>query len=182
MAISSPVSRRYAKALIEVADKQRAVERTAEELDQVAEVIQGSPELRSVLLNPVFTPAEKSKVLGAVLSRLTVSELIQRFLQLVLDEDRLAELPAINRAVRRMADLRAGRVRAEVQSASPLSSDAQDSLRRALERKTGKTVEMEVTVDPSLLGGVRARIGSTVIDGTLRSQLEQLKEGLLRAD
>jgi F-type H+-transporting ATPase subunit delta len=184
MAMSSPVSRRYATALVEAAAKEGAerVEKVADEIQRTAALLGGSPDLKNVLLNPVFTPAERAKVLEAVMQKLALSDLVRRFLKLLVDGDRIGELNAIARAVRRMADLRAGIVRAEVTAASALSPDAVASLRRALEKRTGRQVELELSIDPSLLGGVRARIGSTVIDGTLRSQLEQLREGLLRSE
>jgi F-type H+-transporting ATPase subunit delta len=184
MALSSPVSRRYATALVEAAVKDGlpALERVAEEIQGVASMLQSSPELRGVLSNPVFTIAERAKVIGQVMAQLRLSEMMQRFLKLVIDADRIGEIGAIARAVRRQADLRAGKVRVEIQSAATLSTDAVASLRKALERRTGRTVELDLSVDQNLLGGVRARIGSTVIDGTLRAQLEQLREGLLRAE
>jgi len=118
----------------------------------------------------------------AVLVKLGASELTQRFLALVAERDRLAEVGGIARAVRQMADERAGRVRAKVESATALAADAQSNLKRALEKRTGKKVDLDVVVDPELLGGLRATIGSTVFDGTLRSQLARLSESLERAD
>jgi F-type H+-transporting ATPase subunit delta len=184
MAISSPISRRYARALIEAASKDgpAGIERAAGELERMLAVLNGSAELRGVLANPVFTPGQRDQVLKAVTRRLGLSELVARFLDVLIRAERIGEIAPIARAVRRMADLRAGRVRAEVQSAAPLSDDAITSLRLALERRTGKTVEIELKVDPTLLGGVRTRIGSMVIDGTLRSQLDSLREGLLRSE
>lgn len=180
--MDSTVARRYATAIADATLNGGNLEQVAKELESFAELMKGSEDLRHALLNPVFTAAEREKALRAILSRLGLSEVTTRFLKLVGTKNRFAVMDAIARTVRRLADARAGRVRAHVDTASPLSADAQDSLRRALEKRTGRAIELTVAVDPSLLGGLRTRIGFTVLDGTLRSQLDGLKESLLRAE
>jgi F-type H+-transporting ATPase subunit delta len=184
MALESSISRRYATALIDFAGSggDAAIDRAAEEVARFAQLFDSSSDVANVLTNPIFTPAERSKTLDALMEKLQLSDATRRFLTLILERGRMAATPQIARTVRKLADDRARRVRAIVETAAPLSPDAADSLRRALEKRTGKRVEIDVAVNPSLLGGVRARIGSTVLDGTIRSQLELLRETLARSD
>ena len=178
MSLTSAVSRRYATAIVEAAAAAGTLEDIAAEVERFREVYEGVDDLRNVLVNPTFTDQEKSASLNAVIGKLGLSDMTRRVLELIGSRDRMAEMPGIARAVRRLADERAQMIRATVQSASPLPPEVQERLQKALESHTGKKVQMELTVDPSLLGGLRATIGSTVLDGTLRSQLDNLRETL----
>jgi len=180
MPIVSPVARRYASALIGAAGDR--IDRAAQDLDRFTAAFEDSFDLRNVLSNPIFTQTERKKALEATGTKLEISEIVRRFLEILGDKGRMGDLPAIARTVRRLADERAGRLRARVETATPLAPDAVDNLRRALEKRTGKKIELDISVDPSLLGGVRARIGSQVFDGTIRSQLDQLQESLARSE
>jgi F-type H+-transporting ATPase subunit delta len=179
----STAARRYATAIVESAATQgeAVLEQVTRDLEEFSAMVDGSQDLRHVLLNPIFTAKERTGALGAVLARVTLSDLSRRLLILLGERNRVSLLADVARNVRRLADQRAGRVRAEIEAAAPLTAEAKELLRRALERRTGRTVEMTVTVDPKLLGGLRARVGSMVLDGTLRSQLDGLREQLLRA-
>lgn len=184
MALTSPVNRRYARALVDAAAKlgPTGVDQVAEEITRFASAVATSQDLTTILTNPVFTSVDREKALGAVLDKMQPSELVRRFFLLLSERDRMQELAAIAESVRRLADEGAGRLRAVIETASPLSPDAAESLRRALEKRTGKTIALDVTVNPALLGGVRAQIGSTVLDGTIRAQLDQLRDRLVRDD
>jgi len=104
---------------------------------------------------------------------------VQRFVLLLLDRSRIVLLPAIARAYQAMADDHVGRVRAQVTSAEPLTQVALDRVRRSLEQRTGKKVVMETAVDPELIGGLVARVGDLVLDGSVRTQLADLRTKLL---
>jgi len=180
----SSAGRRYATAVVESAAKQgeAVLEKVTRDLESIAALMTTSPDLRQVLLNPVFSVAERKKALDAVIARLDMAELAKKVVELLSERNRLSLLGDVARSARRLSDLRAGRVRAKVETAAPLTGPAMDQLKRALERRTGKSVEMTVAVVPSLLGGVRTTIGSMVLDGTIRSQLDDLREQLLRTD
>lgn len=184
MATNTSVARRYATAIVEAAAARsdRELETVTKELEQFAGLMNFSFDLRHTLISPVFTQKERMAVLQKMLGMLKLSDLTTRFLTMIGERNRFSIIEDVARSARRLADARANRLRADVEAAAPLTKDAEESLRRALERRTGKAVELKVQVDPSLLGGVRARIGSIVLDGTLRSQLEQLKESLLRTE
>jgi F-type H+-transporting ATPase subunit delta len=127
----------------------------------------------------VFSGQEKRSVLEQLLPRVTPTPAVQRFVMLLLERGRIVLLPAIARAYRDMMDLHLGRVRAKVTSAQPLDAGALDRVRRALEQRTGKQVLLETAVDPELVGGVVARVGDLVLDGSVRTQLEDLRAKLL---
>ncbi len=181
---TTTASRRYADALVEGAASvsEAELDQVKLGLEQFAHAVATSPDLESVLENPVFTQAERSRVLEATMTRLGLPERVMKFLRLVADRGRIAELPAINEAVKLLADRREGRVQARVSSASELPPQTVDQLRKALEKKTGKRIEVHVTVDPSLIGGVRAQVGSLVFDGSIRAELARLRETLRPRD
>lgn len=182
MPMESPASRRYAEALLEACTKEQVQDLppVRDELSRFAAMTEESFDLQNVLSNPVIGQDERSAVLDRVMEHMKLSELVRRFLRLVVEKDRMAEITHIAEAFRRLADARAGKVRAYVESAADLSPTASEQLRRALEKRTGKKVEMEITVDPSLIGGLRARVGSLVFDGTIKAELQRL-QGRLRA-
>ena len=119
-------------------------------------------------------------MLKALVTRLALSPSTTRFLDLVAERHRFDLLIDIGREVRRLADEKAQRLRAQVDTAAPLTPDAEAALKKALEQRTGKSVELVINVDPTLLGGLRAKVGSVILDGTIRSQLTALRETLLR--
>jgi len=182
MSTSSSISRRYATAFVDAAEAAGTVDTVAGELERFAGAFEAAPDLPNVLTNPVFTSAERTKTLASVITALQVSDMSKRILDMLLEGDRMAEVPGSARAVRTLADQRSSRVRATIESAAELSAETIGNLKRALEKRTGKVVELDVAVDPGLLGGIRTTIGSTVLDGPIRRQLDELREDLLRAD
>lgn len=178
MADNAQASRRYAEALVQASGTDEELELYKNELLAFKTAIADSPDLRNVLLNPIFTTEDRDGVLAAIMKSLDLSEKMQRFLVLLTERDRMDAVEEIADVFRTLADQRAGRVLAHVESAAPLSEDAQSQLKRALEKKTGKKIELEVTVDQSLIGGIRTQVGSQVFDGTIRSELDRLKNTL----
>lgn len=165
----------YAAALLEVARAEGDLERVEDELYQVARLIQSNDQLRSTLTDQAV-PVEMrqgvvEQLLGAKASPVTTS-----LVSWLVGAGRAKDIPDIvTRLVDRSADAR-GEVVAEVRSAVPLDGDQQTRLAAALSASTGKKVAVKVVIDPSVLGGLRAELGDTVIDGTVRSRLNQLRE------
>jgi F-type H+-transporting ATPase subunit delta len=178
-AMGGSVARRYARALFGIGIDAGNFEALGHEIDELSSLLAGSPELRNALENPVFRPEEKRAVLEQILPRVTPTAEVRRFVLLLLERRRLVMLPAIARAYRDLADAHAGRVRAKVTSAEPLSPAALEGIRRALGQRTGKQVLVEAEVDPDLIGGVIARVGDLVLDGSVRTQLAELREKLV---
>jgi F-type H+-transporting ATPase subunit delta len=178
-ALAGSVARRYARALFQIGVDAGSVEALGQELSDLAALFEQSVELRQALVNPVFKPSEKRAILDRLLPRVTPSPVVQRFSALLLDRGRITLLPAAARAYRELSDAHAGRVRAVVTSAAPLSAGDLERVRRSLERRTKKKVMLEAEVDPSLIGGLVARVGDLVLDGSVRTQLETLRDKLL---
>src|SRR4051812_32323927 len=162
------VSRRYARALFSMGVDRGTFEQLGKELDAVAELWSGSPELRQALENPIFKASEKRAVLQGLLPRVAPTADVQKFVVLLLDRRRLHGIAAIARAYREMADVHTGRVRAHVTSAQPLAAAELERVRQSLARRTGKQVILESSVDPTLIGGLVARVGDLVLDGSVR--------------
>ena len=167
----------YATALFEVARAEGTLERVEAELYTVARAIEGSEELRSKLTDQALPVELRQGIVEDLLADRT-SPVTKALVSFVVGSGRARDLPAIiDKMVRRSAEDRA-EVVADVRSAIPLDDDQQRRLAEALGRRTGKKVSVKVNVDPSILGGVIATIGDTVIDGTVRRRLDQLKENL----
>jgi F-type H+-transporting ATPase subunit delta len=177
--IAGSLARRYARALLEVGSEKGNWEQLGAETEGLASAYAGSRDLSEALTNPVFARSKRRDVLVAVLARMAVSPEMKNFALLLFDRERLPYLPAIARELRLMVDEKAGRARATVTSARPLASDQTAELQRALEQVSGKKVVLEQKEDPSLLGGVVAQLGDVVFDGSVRTQLERMRERIL---
>lgn len=169
------VSRRYAKALLQIAQEVNSVDRYGNDLEKfwdVARLENGL--LANALANPVFTKPERKLVLERVLPGMNLDNTVCNFLRLLLDKNRMDGMEGIVREYRAFADIEANRVRATVTTSAPLDAAAREQVLRALEISTGKSVVLDARVDPTLLGGMVAQVGSRVFDASLRSRLERL--------
>jgi F-type H+-transporting ATPase subunit delta len=183
-AYGGSIARRYARALFEVGLKDGSYLKLGQQLVELADVYGSSPELRQALENPVFKPAEKRAILERVLERVVggggeASRPLQRLSLMLLDRGRIGLLPLIARAYQTLADERAGQVRGKVTSATALSAADLDRVRRALEQRTRRKVILETAVDPDLIGGLVARVGDLVLDGSVRTQLDEMRRRLI---
>jgi F-type H+-transporting ATPase subunit delta len=176
---SSSVGRRYAKALLSLADEQKQTARIQKELADFAETWNASAELRGVFENPKVDEASRKKVLGALLDRMAASPLVKNGLSLLAERGRLRHVPEIAEGFASMASARTGTVTAEVTSATALPETYFNELKNALEKATGKKVVLVKKQDPSLIAGVVTRVGDRVIDGSVRTRIQELQEELL---
>lgn len=175
---SMTVARRYASALADVLvdGKEEAVVR--EELGAWAEMVQQNPLLLEGLTNPTVPYDQKSKVLSELIAKTKVRPTTANFLRLVLRNQRFDQLTQINAKLSDIMDERAGVVSAEVTSARPISEPVKGALEQTLQQITNRRVRLNFATDETLLGGIVTRIGSTIYDGSVRSQLERLKQEL----
>jgi len=170
---------RYARALLDVAAESNRTDAVADQLTSFVRAFEQSRELSDVLLNPAYSRGQRSQVVEALIKVMgNVEPALANTLRLLVDRNRLSYLPDIARLYRDMADAQAGRVRGQVTSAVPLSADTLQSLASNLKALTQRNVVLEAKVDPTVLGGVAAQVGSTLYDGTLRTQLEQMRRQL----
>ncbi len=176
--IAGSLARRYARAILAIGLDQGNYEALGREVSDLAKAMAASEELTDTLLNPVFKRSQRRKVLDKVLVRLGVSKVTKNFFNLLLDRERLVAVPDIARELSAMIDDKAGRIKALVTSAQPLSPLQLSQLKQALEKTSGKTVDLEKTEDPNLLGGVIALLGDVEYDGSLRTQLRLMRDSL----
>ena len=172
------IARRYARAIFGLAEGAQAHATLLEEARTLSAEIAGSEELGRVLLAPLHPRSERKAVLRELGTRLGLSAEIRVASEILVDENRLAILAPICDELARLVDAEAGRIAARVVSARPLDAVAQRQIQGALARRVGAEVAVEFAVDPELIGGVVARIGDVLLDGSIRTQLEQLGETL----
>jgi F-type H+-transporting ATPase subunit delta len=170
---------RYARALLDVAVKEKAdLEQIEAELSQFADLFAQYPQLEKVLLNPAVPVPRKRAAVSDLLGRTNFSPIVSKLIALLADRDRLVLVPELLAAYRdRLLDYR-NVVRAMVTTAAPLDAPRTQAIQQGLARLTGRTVTLTTNVDPSIIGGLVARIGSTVYDGSVTRQLARMKERL----
>ncbi|HYY25664.1 MAG TPA: ATP synthase F1 subunit delta [Candidatus Udaeobacter sp.] len=177
--IEGSLSRRYAKALFELAQEAGQEEQVDQEGEQFYAAYSGS-ELQGLLTNPAFGLESRKKVLLKVAETQRLSPLTIHFLSLLLERDRLAYLPGIVSSYRRMLNEAKGRVEAKVVGASPLEPAMLDRLSQMLRGISGKEVVLEQETDPALIGGVLIELEGKIYDGSVRTQLEKMKQRIAR--
>ena len=174
------VARRYATALADVVTARGEAQEVQKELRDWAEMMQSNEQLLEVFRNPTIPYEQKRKVLNTLIARTRVRPTTANFLQVLLQNQRLAELDEVNKRFTQLLDERSGVVSAQVTTARPVPQSSQDSLRAKLAEMTGKSVRLSFTTDEDLIGGIVTRIGSTIYDGSVRNQLQQVKERLAK--
>ena len=166
---------RYAAALFDLADESRELDAVAGDLRQLKAMIVASADLLRLLRSPVLTRAEQGRAMDAVLGQAGATSLVRRFVGLVAENRRLFALPDMIEAF--LADLarRRGEVTAAVTSAAPLSEAQRNALDETLRRAVGGKVSVELRTDPSLIGGLVVKVGSRLVDSSLKSKLQRLQ-------
>jgi F-type H+-transporting ATPase subunit delta len=178
--IPGSIARRYAKALFSLAVEKGRIEPWSDALLALGEAIEGSTELRDVLQNPAYPRETRAAVMARLTEPLRLDAEPAALLQLLGERNRLSGLTAIVAAFRELADVELGRIRARVTSAVPLDDAAVHAIAEKLSAATQKKVLVERAIDPAILGGVVAQVGSVVYDGSIRTQLEDLRSTLKR--
>ena len=170
------LARRYARAVLSL----EAVDKVAADLRSLAKAMKDSDELVSTLASPAIRRADRRRVLDGLLERVGSHANTKNLVYLLLDGERMSALPAISRELDAMLEARGGRISATITSAKPLEQAQVSQITAALEKISGKKVEVTRREDPALLGGVVAKLGDTVYDGSLRTQLRALREELTK--
>jgi F-type H+-transporting ATPase subunit delta len=173
---------RYARAILDVAVKEQAdLEQIERELGEFAGLFKQYPLLEKVLLNPAVPVPRKRAAVADLLAQAKFSPIVSKLLTLLADRDRLVLVPDLLKAYSdRVLDYR-GVVRAEVTTATPIDPARAEAIHRGLAALTRRTVTMTTKIDPAIIGGIVARIGSTVYDASVVRQLEKMKERLVES-
>ena len=179
---SRAAATRYARALFDVALQEADVQQAGRDLDGFVRIVAGNAQLERVLTNPAIPAPRKRALIESLLEKAgEVSSPVAKLLKLLADRDRLVLLPELASAYRARLMEHAKVVRAEVTTAIGLPADRVAALQQGLAIATGREVQLENRVDPSIIGGAITRIGSTVYDGSVTRQLERMKEALTQS-
>ncbi|MDF1536729.1 MAG: ATP synthase F1 subunit delta [bacterium] len=172
------LAKRYAKAVIGLAQEAGSVTEVGQELEQISGLFAENPDLVNVFSDPTIAHKIKEKVLEEILRKGSIQELTMRFIHVLNEKNRILGIGEISRSYRDLSDQLTNRTRAMVVSASKLEDKEKDKIKEALSRISGKDVILEIEEDESLLGGVVAYMGSQVYDGSLKNQLALIKDSL----
>jgi F-type H+-transporting ATPase subunit delta len=171
----SGVAARYASALFEVAREANAVDAVAADLDRFDSMIQSSPDLQRLIRNPVFTAEEQTGAIGALLDRAGLTGLVGNFIRLVASKRRLFALPDMVRAFRELVAESKGIVRAQVTLAERPSERVVEDIKAALREVAKAEINLDVKIDPGLIGGLIVKMGSRMVDASVRTKLNSIR-------
>ncbi|HXZ81762.1 MAG TPA: ATP synthase F1 subunit delta [Terriglobales bacterium] len=178
----SAITSRYARAFADVVfEKHLDVEKMRRELHSMMDVAQGSAELRRIWENPAIPSDQKQRLLGALAARLEISRPVRNFIAVLIDHRRIGQLREITSEFEHEINQRLGFAEAQIVSARQISDSEKGEVEAQIERLTGKKVRAQYVTDPSLLGGAIVKVGSTIYDGSVRGQLQKIKEELASA-
>ncbi len=172
------LARRYAKALFAVGKENDAYEAYNQTLQGVAGLYTSTPEVADALTNPLYPIDVRQKVMVSLIDSMGVDKVPANFLNLLVEKKRADILPEIAEEFRMMVDEEKNISHGSVTSAVELSDELQAKIKAALEKLTGKQVELSTSVDPSLIGGIVAKVGDLVLDGSIKTQLAGLKDSI----
>ena len=170
-------AKRYASALLQVAQEQGKVSAFDAELQSLAAIFGGNSSLQTALGSPVVPPSKKKAIFEALLPKLGISPSLRNLIHILIDNERIAEIPLLAMIFRDLADELEGRVRVKVTSATELG-DNEAKLKAILEKTLKRQVLLESTVDPRVLGGLVVRVQDRVFDASIKGELERWKEAL----
>jgi F-type H+-transporting ATPase subunit delta len=179
--IVSGVAGRYASALFELAQEKRAVDAVARDLDAFDALIRESADLERLIKSPVFTAEEQEKAVAAILERAGLGGLAANFIRLVASKRRLFALPDMIKAFRRLVADAKGIVEAEVRLAEPPSEKVLADIKSALREVAKAEVDVDVKIDPALIGGLVVRLGHRMVDASLRTKLNAIRLAMREA-
>ncbi len=176
------IARRYAKALLIIGKGDGNAEKYREELDGVTQLFTGDKLLEQTIGNPLYAAAARQKVLKSVIEKMGLSNVMRSFVFLLFDKGRFSFLNHINDFYQKLADDLKGVARASLTSATELSAETVEKIRLSLSKKTGKQIILDVHQDSDLIGGIVTKIGDLVLDGSIKTQLLNMKESLKRGE
>ena len=172
------IGRRYAKALIALGQEQGAWQEVGKNLTDFVALFEGNELLRKVLCDPIHDRKKRKAILQGVVRKMELGTICSNFLQLLVDKERIRYLTAIYSAYQRLEDALAGRLRARLVTAQRLEDEEVAAIRKALEQRFKKEIILDWSEDSEILGGVVCKVDGMVFDGSVRTQLETVKESM----
>jgi F-type H+-transporting ATPase subunit delta len=173
--ISTGIAGRYAQAVYDLAREEGSLDAVEADLESLGAALDDSADLRALISSPIYSRDEQGAAIGAIADRMGLSPVMRNVLGLMAQKRRLFVLPQLLQTLRARIAYARGEVAAEVVSAQPLSAEQESRLAETLSKKAGKSVKLNTRVDPSLIGGLVVRLGSRMIDTSIRAKLGQLQ-------
>lgn len=181
MSTTAAIARRYAQALLDIGIEQDIFEQFNEQLVALADLFRDSREFQITMLNPSIKLKERKAIMRKIAEQFGLHDIVRNFTLLLLDNERFRHIVEISEEYQRVADRRAGRIRAEVTSAVAMGDAQTEKLKAQLLQLTGANeIELTASVDADLIGGVVAKVGSIVLDGSVRHQFESMRSSILQ--
>lgn len=174
------IAKRYARALADLSEATKSVDKAKSDLAAFAAAVESQPALQKLFSSPVFTPDDRKAVVRELAAKLGLQQDTTRFLEHLAVTGRTRLMREIREAYDELLAERQNRASVKLTTAAPLNNGDLAELKKQLEAVTGKSVEIDAQVDPSLIGGARARIGSVIYDGTIRNQLNKMRGQLAK--
>ncbi|MFC1867460.1 ATP synthase F1 subunit delta [Thermodesulfobacteriota bacterium] len=178
----SRLSKRYARALFGLGQEDGSFKQYGQELKEFTSFFKEKADFGQAVSNSVFTVEDRQKVLKAALDQSGFSDLVKNFLNLLLDKNRIGAIEVITEHYARLTDEASNIAHAEITTAKPLKKETLDKVVKSLEGLTSKEIKSDLREDPDLIGGIIVKIGDLVLDGSVRAQLEGLKESFKRGE
>lgn len=179
--LTSGAAGRYSTALFELAREAGELDRVDADLDQLSETLDESPEMAELIRNPVYTRVEQGRAMAAITDRMGLSNLVGNVVGLMAQKRRLFALPQMIAMFRALLAEHRGEVTAEVTAAHPLSDVQRDALAEKIKGSLGRDVQLNVRVDQDIIGGLVVRVGSKMIDSSIRAKLAKLQNAMKEA-
>ena len=173
------IAKRYAKALVRLAEEKKTVDKTRDDLAAFVSAVDSSPDLQKLFASPVFTPENKKAVIRELAIKMSLDPTTQRFVEHLAETNRIRYVKEMFEAFREILAERTNRAMAKLTTATAISAADLADIKKKLETLTGKQVDIDAQVDASLIGGVKAQIGSTIYDGTIKNQLSKMRSQLM---
>ncbi len=174
----SGVAERYARALFDLSLEEKAIDATETDLGRIEAIMNESEDFMRLVKSPVFTSDEQLAAVSALLDKAKIEGIVGNFVRVVTSNRRLFSLPGIIKAFRKILSTHRGEQVAEVTSAHPLTDDELEALKASIKDALGKDIAIDAKVDPELLGGLVVKVGSQMIDSSVRTKLNSLKIAL----
>jgi F-type H+-transporting ATPase subunit delta len=180
--INLTIARRYAKALLTIGKEDGQYKEYGEDLNSFAYLLEREAELKNAISNPMYPGDDRKNVLHKILEMTNLSPIVTNFLNLLFDKQRIDGVLEIAQVYSQLVDKLENISRAKVKTAFPLDDETVNRIRQSLEQLTGDTVVMDVAEDKAIIGGIVAQVGDLILDGSVRTQLQSLRETLIRGE
>ncbi len=172
------IAKRYAKALVELAEEKKTVDKTKADLASFVGAVDSQPDMQKLFASPVFTPASKKAVIKDLGGKLNLQPTTQRFVEHLAETGRIRHVKSVYEAFLELLAERQNRATVRLTTAASISAAELAEIKKKLETLTGKQVDIDSKVDPSLIGGAKAQIGSVIYDGSIKNQLGKMRSQL----